>query len=218
MTVHPEGPSVKSTRPRLSVGAAAAVTVVLLAGGCDAGASDDVPPPAPTSAFSASPSGAAAEAAVDPDRHFADQMLPLHDQAMVMSRTVQVKKSGVDPEVRALAQQIAKVSETETETLTGWLTAWPATGEEHGAGEEDEDHHNVGGLMTEGQMELLLYSEGPIKQEVYLEGMVKNHQAATELADAQVGEGRRPEAVTLARKILARQRSELARLQDLQNS
>ena len=136
---------------------------------------------------------------------------------------VQAKKSGVDPAVRALANRVAKASETETETLTDWLTAWPATDEEHAAGEEhsageeeDEDHHNVGGLMTEGQMELLLYSEGPIKQEVYLEGMVKNHQAAVELTDTQVREGRRPEAVALARKILTRQQSELASLQNLQ--
>jgi uncharacterized protein (DUF305 family) len=210
---------VTSTRSRLSAGAAAVVSVVLLAGGCGAGASDDdVAPPSPTSTSAASPSGAAAEAAVDPDRHFADQLLPLHDQAMEMSKMVQAENSGVDPRVRALARRIAEASETETETLTTWLTAWPATGDEHGAGEEeDEDHHDVEGLMTEGQMELLLYSEGPIKQEVYLEGMVKNHRAAVELTEAQVREGRRPQAIALARKITARQQSELASLQDLQD-
>lgn len=193
------------------------VSVVLLAGGCGAGTSDDVPPPASTSTPSTSPSAAAGEAAADPDRHFADQLLPLHDQAMEMSKMVQAKKSGVDPEVQAVAKRIGEASGAETETLTAWLADWPATGEEHGTAEdEDEDHHNVGGLMTEGQMELLLYSAGSIKQEVYLEGMVKNHQAALELTDAHVREGRRPEAVALARKLLARQQSELTALQDLQ--
>ena len=58
--------------------------------------------------------------------------------------------------------------------------------------------------------------DGLDAQQVYLDGMVKHHQGAVALTETQIREGFHPDAVALAREILARQQSEIARLQELQ--
>jgi Domain of unknown function (DUF305) len=57
-----------------------------------------------------------------------EQLQPHHDQAVEMSKMLMAKRSGVDPEVTALARQIAGASEKELDALNTWLAAWgPAT-------------------------------------------------------------------------------------------
>jgi len=199
----------RSSRP-LTRAAAAAAVVLLLATGCSAGSEE---PGGDGPAAASTPQGGAADA----DRHFVEKLQPHHDQAVEMSTMVLAKKSGVDPEVQEIARQIAEVSETELDTVGAWALAWgPAAAEGHGA-EEDPDHHGgAGGLMTEGQMLLLDQLDGPDAQQVYLDGMVRHHQGAVVLTETQIREGAHPEAVALARQILARQQSEIARLQELQ--
>jgi uncharacterized protein (DUF305 family) len=188
----------------------AAAAVLLLASGCSAGSEE---PNADGPAVASAGQGGANDA----DRHFVEKLQPHHDQAVEMSKMVLAKKSGVDPEVQEIARQIAEVSETELDEVNAWAVAWgSAAAEGHGA-EEDPDHHGgAGGLMTEGQMLLLDQLEGLDAQQVYLDGMVKHHQGAVALTETQVREGTHPGAVALAREILARQRSEITRLQELQ--
>lgn len=198
-----------SSRP-LARGAAAAVAVLLLGAGCSAGS--EGPTPGGPAVASAGQGGAN-----DADRHFVEKLQPHHDQAVEMSKMVLAKNPGVDSEVQEIARQIAEVSEDELDTVNAWIAAWgSAAAEGHGA-EEDPNHHGgAGGLMTEGQMLLLDQLDGLDAQQVYLDGMVKHHQGAVALTETQIREGTHPDAVALARKILARQQSEIARLQELQ--
>ena len=126
------------------------------------------------------------------------------------SGEVQIQRSEI-------ARQIAETSESELDTVNAWILAWSsAAAEGHGV-EEDPNHHGgAGGLMTEGQMLLLDQLDGPDAQQVYLDGMVKHHQGAVALTETEIREGTHPDAVALAREILARQQSEIDRLQELQ--
>ena len=202
----------RSSRPLARVAAAAAAAVLLLASGCSAGSEE---PNADGPAVASAGQGGANDA----DRHFVEKLQPHHDQAVEMSKMVLAKKAGVDSEVQEIARQIAEVSEDELDTVNAWILAWgsaAAEGQGHGA-EEDPNHHGgAGGLMTEGQMRLLDQLDGLDAQQVYLDGMVKHHQGAVALTETQIREGTHPDAVALAREILARQQSEITRLQELQ--
>lgn len=198
----------RSPRP-LARAVTAVATALLLATGCGVGSDESIQenPPA---------ASAVPRDANDADRHFVEQLQPHHDQAIEMSKMVLAKESGVDPEVRALAEQIVATSEKELERINSWLTSWgPAATAGHGSEEEPDHHGGTGGLMTEGQMQLLDQLDGPTAQQVYLEGMVKHHQGAVALTETQIREGRHPEAVAFSREVLARQQSEIARLQEL---
>ena len=190
--------------------AAAAVAVLLLGTGCSSGSEE--PSPGGPAVASAGQGGAN-----DADRHFVEKLQPHHDQAVEMSKMVLAKKPGVDPEVQEIARQIAETSEKELDTVNAWIVAWGSPAAEGHGAEEDPNHHGgAGGLMTEGQMLLLDQFEGVDAQQVYLDGMVKHHQGAVALTETQIREGTHPDAVALAREILARQQSEIARLQELQ--
>jgi uncharacterized protein (DUF305 family) len=196
--------------PPLARAASAAAAVLLLASGCSAGSEE--PNPDGSTVASAGQGGAN-----DADRHFVEKLQPHHDQAVEMSKMVLAKKSAVDPEVREIARQIAKVSETELAKVNAWVVDWGSPAAEGHGAEEDPNHHGgAGGLMTEGQMLLLDQLEGLDAQQVYLDGMVKHHHGAVALTETQIREGTHPDAVALAREILARQQSEIIRLQELQ--
>lgn len=183
--------------------------MLLLATGCSAG-SEEPNPDGPALA------SAARSGANDADRHFVEKLQPHHDQAVEMSKMVLAKKSGVDPKLREIARQIAKASEKELDSINALIATSGSPAEGHGDAEEDPNHHGgAGGLMTEGQMLLLDQLDGLDAQQVYLDGMVKHHQGAVALTETEIREGAHPDAVALARQVLARQRSEIARLQEL---
>jgi uncharacterized protein (DUF305 family) len=199
----------RSPRPLAGL-VAAAVAVLLLATGCSAGSEE--PNRGGPAVASAGQGGAN-----DADRHFVEKLQPHHDQAVEMSKMVLDKKPGVDPGVQEIARQIAEVSEKELDTINGWIVAWSSPAAEGHGAEEDPNHHGgAGGLMTEGQMLLLDQLEGLDARQVYLDGMVKHHQGAVALTETQIREGTHPDTVALAREILARHQSEIARLQELQ--
>ena len=80
----------------------------------------------------------------DADVMFAQMMIPHHQQAVEMSDLI-LDKSGIDPEVKALAEQIKGAQQPEIDTMNGWLKAWDATMPDHGGMDHGSDN---GGMMT----------------------------------------------------------------------
>jgi uncharacterized protein (DUF305 family) len=140
----------------------------------------------------------------DADVMFVQMMIPHHEQAIDMSDMI-LAKTGVHPEVIALAKQIKAAQQPEIDAMNSWLRTWggPRTtdgGSHHGGG---------GGMMTEEEMHQLDAANGSEGQRLFLTGMIKHHVGAVDMAQTEIGSGKYPEAVALARNIAASQQREI---------
>lgn len=189
------------------VSAAAALGAVLLLGA--ACTSHDAMPEMSSSSASSAPSGAST-AFNDADVTFAQQMTPHHRQAVAMSDLV-LAKSGVDPEVTALAQQIKQAQEPEIATMAAWLSAWGRPSDnEMGGMDRDSD-----GMMSAEDLDALAAADGPTGQRLYLDGMVRHHKGAVTMARTEVDAGQDPDAVALAQQIVTSQQTEIATMEKI---
>jgi uncharacterized protein (DUF305 family) len=159
----------------------------------------------------ASSTAIAAREANDADVMFAQMMIPHHQQAVDMSDIV-LAKSGVNPEVAALAKQIKVAQQPEIDTMNSWLDAWGRThmddGGMHHGGADD-------GMMTEEQMRTLDKASGSDGQRLYLDGMIKHHTGAIKMAETEIASGKNPDAINLANHIAETQQREITTMTEL---
>ncbi len=182
---------------------AAALALIAFLGGCSDGAGG-----------STDPSTSAGQAFNGADVKFAQTMIPHHEQAIEMS-DIMLAKSGVDPEVAKLAQQIKDTQGPQMNTLTGFLTAWnqPLI-PDHGA-EADEHHWDAEGMLTPEEMQELTAADGPTGQQLFLEGMIEHHQGAVTMVQDEIDNGENPDAVQLAQAIKDGQTAEIEAMEGL---
>lgn len=147
------------------------------------------------------------------DVMFATMMLPHHEQAIEMSDIV-LEKDDVDPDVRALAEQIKAAQGPEIEQLEGWLEEWGADADDMGSMDHG-DHGSMSGMMSEADLEELRSADGQEASRLFLEQMIEHHRGAVEMAETQVEDGRSPEAVELARTIVETQNEEIEQMESL---
>lgn len=169
--------------------------------------------PAPTASSSSSSSSSVSTQFNDADVKFVQMMLPHHEQAVAMSDTL-LKKTGVNPDVTALAQQVKAAQQPEIDTMKSWLAAW------------DEDEmaddsmgggmgHSGGGMATDAELKEFEQADGTAGQKMYLEMMTAHHEGAIEMAETEVSDGENPDAVQLAKQIITTQQQEITTMQDL---
>ena len=141
---------------------------------------------------SVSPAGDFNEA----DVTFVQGMIPHHQQAIDMSDMI-LAKEGVHPEVTALAEQIKAAQQPEIDTMNGWLSAWRRD-MDAGGGNGGGHHGGEGGIMTEEQMRQWDMANASDGQRLFLEGMIRHHQGAIQMANTELAEGKNNEAINLA--------------------
>jgi uncharacterized protein (DUF305 family) len=193
----------QTCRP-LSIGVVAAVLALMaVLGGCSAGAGG-----------SADPSASGNQTFNKADVKFAQTMIPHHEQAIEMSDII-LTKSGVDPEVITLAQQIKDAQGPEMTTMTGLLTAWkqPLI-PDHGA-EADEHHWAAEGVLTPEEMQELMAADGRAGQRLFLEGMIEHHKGAITMVQEEIDNGENPDALKLAQAIKDGQTAEIKTMESL---
>jgi uncharacterized protein (DUF305 family) len=199
----------RTTRLSLTVSAALATCLVLV--GCAAGSSPGAGPADPAG------SPAAASTANDADIRFARMMIPHHEQAVEMSETL-LAKTGGNEEVRTLATEIIAAQQPEIDQFESWLAAWGG-----GDGMDDMDHgsggadHDMEGMMSADEMQMLDEASGTAADRLYLEQMIRHHEGAVTMARTEVDEGENPQAVALAGRIASSQSDEIALMQSLLN-
>ena len=203
----------KTTHLRKTLAAAALLSTVVLAG-CSDNNMSGMPGMGSSSAASpAAPAGSASASSTatfnDADVMFAQMMIPHHKQAVEMSDMILAKK-GVDPDVTKLAEQIKAAQEPEITTMSGWLTSW-------GASQPSMGGMAMGGSgeMSDAEMTALDQADGAAAQKLYLQGMVKHHQGAIQMAQDQITKGKNPEAVALAKSIVSSQQEEITTINGL---
>ncbi|MDG4666272.1 DUF305 domain-containing protein [Mycobacterium sp. 236(2023)] len=145
------------------------------------------------------------------DMTFARDMIPHHEQAIVMSDII-LAKQGIDPRVTELADQIKTAQGPEIATMQQWLTAWgaqaPSGHEGHDMGDMGGDHAEMG-MMTDEQLDQLRQAQGVDAARQFLTGMIAHHEGAVRMAQTEVDTGQDQAAVHLAHEIIETQQREI---------
>lgn len=145
------------------------------------------------------------------DVMFAQMMIPHHEQAVEMSDML-LAKTGIDPEVAALAEQIKAAQQPEIKQMEEWLDAWGA--DMPGMDDMDGMHHGDG-MMSEDDMEALEAATGTEAARLFLEQMIEHHEGAIDMAQDEVDDGQNADAVALANDIIASQTEEIETMREL---
>ena len=155
----------------------------------------------------------------DADVSFVSGMKPHHEQAVEMSEIV----LDADPtaEVAALAEQIRDAQEPEIEQLDEMLDHFGVDGEERGGGHDsgmDMAGGGHGGMMSDGQMQMLAQADGDAASQLFLEMMIEHHEGAVKASDTELSEGEYEPALSLAESIKQSQTEEIDEMKQLLTS
>ena len=191
--------------------------VVLVLAACSAGqpgnsseggSGSTVPSATAPSAGATSPGSVAKNPA---DVMFVVMMIPHHQQAVEMSDLL-LAKSGVDADVRKLAGQIKAAQQPEIDQMKGWLDDWGIDDSHMNA--MDHSGH-MGGMLSKEQLATLRKADGPTGQKLYLEGMIKHHQGAIDMANNVLGVGQDPDVKKHAETIVVSQQAEIVEMKKM---
>jgi uncharacterized protein (DUF305 family) len=136
------------------------------------------------------------------DINFAEEMIPHHEQAVLMS-DIALTNSTSD-EILALARDIKAAQAPEIEMMGSW------------AGVSASMHmgHMMDGILSDEQIQQLRDSEGATFDRLFLEGMIAHHQGAIKMAQKVVG-SKSMKVADLAAAIIDAQEKEIAFMQEL---
>jgi uncharacterized protein (DUF305 family) len=193
----------KDTTPLLHAGIALAAALTLT--GCAAGGTGATPE---SSTSAEAESGSTDVGAAD--EMFVQMMRPHHEQAVEMSESL-LATTGIRPEVTALATEIADAQVPEIAQLSAWADQW-------GIEEMSGMDHRMDGMMSDADMQELDMAEGPDAERLFLTRMIEHHTGAIEMAQAEIEDGRNPDAIEMAEGIVATQEDEISRMRALLGS
>ncbi|MHA7176907.1 DUF305 domain-containing protein [Arthrobacter sp. Sr24] len=191
----------------LIVSATIVAAMIALAGcstGTDGGSMPGMDHGSTATSTSSSATGTEHNAA---DTMFAQMMIPHHVQAVEMS-DIMLTKTGLDPKITALAEEIKGAQDPEIEKMTTWLTNWSESTALAGS-------HSMNGMMTSADLDKLNAAEGPEANKLFLTQMIAHHEGAVEMAKAEDTDGKNADAVALAKSIVSSQETEIKAMQDL---
>ncbi len=136
------------------------------------------------------------------DIQFAEEMIPHHEQAILMS-DIALTNSTSD-EILALARDIKSAQAPEIEQMGRWQGVNPST----------HMGHMMDGMLSDEQIQQLRDSEGVTFDRLFLEGMIAHHQGAIKMAQ-KVANSANKEVSALAAAIIEAQEKEIAFMQEL---
>lgn len=140
------------------------------------------------------------------DIMFAQMMIPHHEQAIEMSDLA--LQNSTNPEIRDLATKIKGEQAPEIELMESWTDSHMGSHMESHAG------HTMDGMLSEEEMDELKSARGVEFDRLFLEGMIKHHEGAIDMAD-DVDDSKNPDVAKLAQSILITQRAEIELMKEL---
>ena len=136
------------------------------------------------------------------DISFAELMIPHHEQAIEMSEMALLNTS--NPMVLEVAQQIKDAQSPEIQVMKSW----------EGVRASTHAGHVMDGMLSNTEMSELSGAKGKEFDQLFLQGMIKHHQGAIEMA-AEVIDSKNTEVATLATSIVKAQELEIAAMKKL---
>ena len=137
------------------------------------------------------------------DQMFAAMMVPHHEQAIRMSELALLNTT--NPEILALANEIKAAQDPEIEQMKSWGSSKMGS---HAGHMMDE------GMLTDDEMAQLKEARGAEFDRLFLEGMIKHHQGAIQMADMII-DSVNEEAALLGKNIVDSQSAEIERMRQL---
>lgn len=136
------------------------------------------------------------------DINFAEMMIPHHEQALEMVALAQTNTT--NPDILALAEQIRGAQEPEIVLMKSW------------PGVDSAAHmgHTMDGMLSETEIENLSAAKGAEFDRLFLEGMIKHHEGAIEMAKTVV-DSKNQSVVKLAEWIVNAQALEIETMKAL---
>ncbi|MGW5063632.1 DUF305 domain-containing protein [Streptomyces sp. NPDC004096] len=201
----------KSTRRIAAAGVVAAGALLLSACSSD---SNDMGSMNHGSSHSSSPAATATATAAaynDADVHFAQMMIPHHEQAVEMAKLADGRAA--DSEIKNIASKIEKAQDPEIKTMTGWLQSWgkpTAMGDMPGMDMGD-------GMMSDKDMKELEAMKGTEFDKMFAQMMIDHHNGAISMAKTEQKDGKNADAVKMAGDIVTGQSAEVTQLQSILN-
>ncbi len=156
----------------------------------------------------------------DADVMFVQQMIPHHQQAVVMADLALDPTHQASPAVQELARGIKAAQTTEIADMQSWLKEW---GVDDTSGDMGMDHGDMGdesmgmgmGMMSDAEMTKLESAQGADFDRLWLEGMIVHHDGALMMAAGMGGSGDDARVQTLITNIEQSQAAEIAEMRKL---
>lgn len=143
------------------------------------------------------------------DVAFAQGMIPHHEQAVEMAEAAASRADSAD--VKDLAGRIAAAQGPEISQMQGWLDDW----DQSEGGDSMGDMGSMPGMMDGDDMGQMMDASGAAFDEMFLNGMIRHHEGAVEMATDQLADGENEEALALAQEIIDAQKAEIDEMQAL---
>jgi len=146
----------------------------------------------------------------DIDRHFIEQMIPHHEDAVAMAELALDRAE--HNEIRQLAEIIKTTQSREIDQMRAWYEAW------YGVSVPDVTVVRGSGMMGMGMMgdsaDLEVLKAAPSFDREFIEQMVPHHQMGVMMAQMVLSGTDREEIRTLARSIIQTQSDEIEQMRN----
>ena len=155
----------------------------------------------------------------DVDRHFIEEMIPHHEDAIAMADLALQKAQR--PEIKKLATDVKRVQQAEIDQMRVWYKQWFGT-DVPARDDKDQDMmgSGSGGMMGGGmgmgmdmRMDLDYLSNAADFDKAFIKMMIPHHRMALMMSNMALMGGQRPELQTLARTIITGQSTEIEQMQ-----
>lgn len=168
--------------------------------------------PSATNSTSSAPSAALVHTRADVE--FARNMIPHHQQAVLLAAMVPAHTA--DPALRVIATHIGADQRAEVRTLNGLLAGW---GEPTVDSEDSSSPHRDGmtmtGMVDQATLDRLQTLDDDAFDTLWTTSMISHHEGAVAMAQDEITHGQSPDAIHVATMIVTTQQREIATMTHL---
>lgn len=162
------------------------------------------------------------------DAGFLRDMSVHHTQAVDMSLLILAElEETEDPQLHAVATDIARTQEAQVGRMQGWLVQWDLPvrgsaeqmawmeGHDHGAGSDGQAPEEMPGFIDAEQMAQLEQATGTEAEILFLDLMIDHHEGGVEMAEAAVVLAGESYVVELAQGMVDAQQAEIELMESM---
>jgi uncharacterized protein (DUF305 family) len=148
----------------------------------------------------------------DMDRHFIEEMIPHHEDAVAMAELALTRAEHA--ELRVLAENIKRDQSREIEQMRAWYRSWYGVDVPT---EQDSSRGRMrGGFMGGGMMhdeaDIQVLAAAPVFDKEFIRQMIPHHQMGVMMAQMVLARTNGPEIEGLARSIIKTQTAEIEQM------